>query len=116
VCEGISSQWRIDGREEGVNFAPKHAGLKAITLGLLQKMENAVLRTLGLKHAMALLKEMGDSMDQQEYIIRTQGVAYTYGLGKVVSPGVAYFEKGFYDLTKDELNAKLKALGKVMLR
>jgi hypothetical protein len=54
--------------------------------------------------------------EQKEYIIRTQGVAYTYGLGEVVSQGVALFTSGNYDLTKDQLNAKLKSLGKVTLR
>lgn len=55
--------------------------------------------------------------EQQEYIIRTQSdVAYTYGLGKVVVPGVALFERGTYGLTKEELSAKLKQLGKAVLR
>ncbi len=59
--------------------------------------------------------------EQKEYIIRTQSdVAYTYGLGEVVVPGVALFkhnESGKnYDLTKEQLNAKLKQLGKVTLR
>lgn len=54
--------------------------------------------------------------DQKQYIIRTQGTAYTYGLGEVVSEGVALFHAGNYDLTKTELNAKLKTLGKVTLR
>jgi hypothetical protein len=54
--------------------------------------------------------------ESKEYIIRTQGVAYTYALGEVVSEGVALFHAGFYDLTKDQLNAKLKSLGKVTLR
>jgi hypothetical protein len=61
---------------------------------------------------------MGDSVsEQQEYIIRTQSdVAYTYGLGKIVSPGVVLFERGTYGLTREEVNAKLKSLGKVTLR
>ena len=55
--------------------------------------------------------------EPQEYIIRTESArSYTYGLGKVVSPGVAYFERGTYDLTKEELNAALKKVGKVTLR
>ena len=55
--------------------------------------------------------------EQKEYIIRTQSNrAYTYGLGEVVVPGVALFNDGFYDLSQDELNAKLKQLGKVTLR
>jgi hypothetical protein len=43
-------------------------------------------------------------------------VAYTYGLGEVVVPGVALFKAGYYDLSMDQLNAKLKALGKAVLR
>lgn len=59
--------------------------------------------------------------EQKEYIIRTQSdVANTYGLGEVVVPGVAFFkhdETGkHYGLTKEELNRKLKQLGKVTLR
>ena len=55
--------------------------------------------------------------ETQEYIIRTQSDrAYTYGLGKVVSPGVSLLEWGFYDLTREALNAKLKSLGKVVIR
>ena len=55
--------------------------------------------------------------EQQEYIIRTESArAYTYGLGKVVSPGVAYFERGTYGLTKEELNVALKKVGKVRIR
>jgi len=50
------------------------------------------------------------------YILRIEGTAYRYGIGEVVSPGVALFNHGFYNLTKTELNAKLKALGKVTLR
>jgi hypothetical protein len=59
---------------------------------------------------------MGDSVEQQEYIIRTESArSYTYGLGEVVAPNCTYFAAGNYDLTKTELNAKLKALGKVTL-
>ena len=54
--------------------------------------------------------------EQKEFIIRTQGVAYTYGLGEVVSPGVALFKAGHYDLTRQQLNTELKKLGKVTLR
>jgi hypothetical protein len=60
-------------------------------------------------------------VETKEYVIRTQAnFAYTYGLGEVVAPGVALFRETeterFYDLTKDELNAKLRKLGKVVLR
>ena len=60
---------------------------------------------------------MGDSVDQKEYVVRTNSdVAYTYGIGEVVVPGVALFKSTETHLTKVELNAKLKALGKVTLR
>jgi hypothetical protein len=60
---------------------------------------------------------MESMSDQKEYIIRTQSdVAYTYGLGEVVIPGVALFKSTETHLTHDELNAKLKQLGKVVLR
>jgi hypothetical protein len=55
--------------------------------------------------------------DSKEYVVRVQSdVANTYGLGEVVVPGVAFFKAGDYGLTKDELNAKLKKLGKVTIR
>jgi hypothetical protein len=54
---------------------------------------------------------------EKNYTIRVQGArAYTYGLGEIVAPGVTLFNDGFYDLSKEELNAKLKSLGKVVLR
>lgn len=46
-------------------------------------------------------------MDKKEYIIRREGIAGSYGLGEVVSPGVTLFKAGFYGLTEDELKAKL---------
>jgi hypothetical protein len=54
---------------------------------------------------------------EKNYTIRVQSDrAWTYGLGEIVSPGVTLFNDGFYGLTKEELNAKLKGLGKVTLR
>jgi len=64
-------------------------------------------------------KEMGDSVDQKQYVIRTQSDrSYTYGLGEVVAPGVALFSSSpmHYGLSKEELNAELKKLGKVTIR
>jgi hypothetical protein len=55
-------------------------------------------------------------VESKEYVVRVEGTAYQFGLGEVVSPGVAFFKAGFYNLTKQELNAKLKSLGKVVLR
>ena len=55
--------------------------------------------------------------EQTQYTIRVQGnSAWTFGLGEIVSPGVAFFKVGHYDLSKEELNAKLKSLGKVTIR
>lgn len=55
-------------------------------------------------------------MEQKEYVIRTEGTPYSYGIGELVVPGVAFFKAGFYNLSKTELNAKLKSLGKVVIR
>jgi len=55
--------------------------------------------------------------EQTQYTIRVQGNrAWTFGLGEIVSPGVALFKVGHYDLSKEELNAALRKLGKVTLR
>ena len=61
------------------------------------------------------MESIGDSVEK-EYVVRTEGNFNSYGIGEVVVPGVALFRDGDYNLTKDELNAKLKKLGKVTLR
>ena len=56
-------------------------------------------------------------MDSKEYVIRTQSDrAFTYALGEVVAPNCAYFVQANIGLSLEELNAKLKQLGKVTLR
>lgn len=55
-------------------------------------------------------------MEEKEYVIRVEGTAYRYGVGEVVSPGVAFFKSGDYNLSKEQLNKKLTALGKVTWR
>lgn len=55
-------------------------------------------------------------METKEYVIRVEGHFNSYGVGEVVSPGVALFREGFYNLTKQELNTKLKNLGKAALQ
>ena len=55
-------------------------------------------------------------METKDYVVRVEGIAYQFGLGEVVIPGVALFKAGDYNLSKQELNAKLRALGKVVLR
>lgn len=53
----------------------------------------------------------------QEIVIRVQSNGPNqYGLGKVVSPNVALFEDGFYNLTKEELETKLKAIRRAVVR
>jgi hypothetical protein len=54
--------------------------------------------------------------ERKEYVIRTEGTAYRWGLGETVISGVVLFSDGNYGLTWDQLQAKLKALGKAMLR
>jgi hypothetical protein len=59
---------------------------------------------------------MESMSEQKEYIVRVEGFPYSFGLGEIVAPGCAYFAKGFYNLSKQELNAALKKVGKVRLR
>jgi hypothetical protein len=56
-------------------------------------------------------------MDQKEYIVRVEGFPYSYGLGEICSPdGAVLFQAGRYNLTREQLNAELKKLGKVTFR
>ena len=55
-------------------------------------------------------------LETKEYVVRVEGIAYQYGLGEVVAPGVALFKAGDYNLSKEQLNKKLTAVGKVTLR
>jgi hypothetical protein len=58
-------------------------------------------------------------MAEKNYVIRTHSdVAHTYGLGEIVADGVVLFSSSpkHYGLTKDELDAALKRLGKVTVR
>ncbi len=49
--------------------------------------------------------------ETQQYVIRTQSDrAYSYGLGEVVIPGVTLFRSGNYDLSLEEVQAKLGKL------
>ena len=58
---------------------------------------------------------MSDSA--KTYTIRVQSdYAYRYSLGEAVVPGVVLFSSGFVNLTRAQLDAKLKSLGKVTLR
>lgn len=59
---------------------------------------------------------MGDSVETKEYVVRVEGHFDSYGIGEVVVPGVAFFKAGDYNLSKEQLNKKLKAMGKVTLR
>lgn len=46
------------------------------------------------------------------YVIRTEGKANSFGIGKVVSPGVTSFAPGFYGLTREQLEIALQAIRK----
>lgn len=46
--------------------------------------------------------------ESKQYVIRVFGKADSYGLGEIISPGVALFKAGNYDLTRDELEHKIK--------
>jgi hypothetical protein len=48
-------------------------------------------------------------METVEYIIRKEGQG-TFGLGEVITPGCTLFRSGFYNLTKEELDHKVKSL------
>ncbi len=49
--------------------------------------------------------------EQTQYLLRVQSNrAYTYGLGEVVIPGVTLFRSGNYDLSLEEVQAKLGKL------
>jgi hypothetical protein len=49
--------------------------------------------------------------EQTQYVVRTQSDrAYQYGLGEVVIPGVTLFRDGNYDLSREEVDAKLLRL------
>lgn len=53
--------------------------------------------------------------ETKEYVIRTEGLPNSYGLGEVIVPGVALFRKGDYHLTKEELERKLGSMKKVVV-
>lgn len=55
--------------------------------------------------------------NSKEYVVRVQSdVPYTYGIGECISPNVALFKESETHLTKEELNTRLRKLGKVTLR
>ena len=45
--------------------------------------------------------------EQTQYVVRTEGMVDSYGLGEVVSENVVLFRAGNYHLNLDELNFKL---------
>ncbi len=55
---------------------------------------------------------MGDSVNQEQFIIRTEGMANSYGLGEKVAENVYLFRVNEYNLTRSEaevlLNRKRK--------
>lgn len=56
-------------------------------------------------------------MSSTQFVKRVQSdVAYTYGLGEVVSEGVTLFRAGNYNLSEDEFYQKLQKAKKDNLR
>ena len=50
--------------------------------------------------------------EQKEYIVRVQSNrAWTFGLGEVVVPGVAYFSNGNYNLTMEQTKQETQGTG-----
>lgn len=47
-----------------------------------------------------------------QYVIRTEGMYNSFGLGEVVIPGVTLFRAGNYNLTRETLEFKLNFLRK----
>jgi hypothetical protein len=43
-----------------------------------------------------------------QFVIRVEGMANSFGLGEVVTPGVTLFRAGNYNMTADELDAAIK--------
>jgi hypothetical protein len=50
--------------------------------------------------------------ETQEYVVRTEGMANSYGLGKVITKNITLFEAGKYNLTYDELQKEITKLPK----
>jgi len=42
------------------------------------------------------------------YVIRVEGMHNSFGLGEKISDGITLFRSGMYNLTADELEAKVK--------
>lgn len=56
------------------------------------------------------------SQTQTEYVIRTEGMYNSYGLGEVISNGITLFRAGKYNLTEDELQIELNKIKKAVIR
>jgi hypothetical protein len=55
--------------------------------------------------------------NETQYVVRVEGLPYSYGLGEICSPeGAVLFKAGRYNLNREQLNVELKKLGKVTLR
>jgi hypothetical protein len=47
-------------------------------------------------------------MSQVEYIVRVEGMHNSFGFGEKISDGITLFRAGMYNLTAEELDAKVK--------
>lgn len=47
--------------------------------------------------------------EKTTYVVRVEGFANSYGLGEEITPGVALFRAGMYNLTKEQLESSIKS-------
>jgi hypothetical protein len=47
-------------------------------------------------------------MSQVEYIVRVEGMHNSFGLGEKIGDGITLFRAGMYNLTAEEIDAKVK--------
>ena len=47
-------------------------------------------------------------MSRVEYIVRVEGMHNSFGLGEKIGDGITLFRAGMYNLTAEELDAKVK--------
>jgi hypothetical protein len=54
--------------------------------------------------------------ETQDYVVRTEGMFNSYGLGKVIAKNITLFEAGKYNLTLEQLQKEIAKLSKARIR
>jgi hypothetical protein len=54
--------------------------------------------------------------ETQNYVVRTEGMFNSYGLGKVIAKNITLFEAGKYNLTYEQLQKEIAKIPKGRLR